>query len=248
MAARPSRSSRFFSRRTISSVTVPLFPAASRRHNSTPASELSFSTVTAGWSFSSTHREPERLQDHGRIFRTEEECRVGRAFLYDLQQYVLVLLCQNGAVRKDIDLPGTLVGPDIGIGADLADGVHGEVLMGLVPDGDNVRVNAGEHLAAGGTCPAMAFVRRPDTPWPQQRTARRRSGPRCRKTAARGKVFPVRRLPGSAGQWGHWQIPLDRLPSFPFPAKMRNKYSIFHAKREEPFFLSTECEKFSIPY
>ena len=26
--------------------------------------------------------------------------------------------------------------------------------MGLVPDGDNVRVNAGEHLAAGGTCPA----------------------------------------------------------------------------------------------
>ena len=26
--------------------------------------------------------------------------------------------------------------------------------MGLIPDGDNVRVNAGEHLAAGGTCPA----------------------------------------------------------------------------------------------
>ena len=26
--------------------------------------------------------------------------------------------------------------------------------MVLVPDGDNVRVNAGEHLAAGGTCPA----------------------------------------------------------------------------------------------
>ena len=100
----------------------------------------------------------ERLQDHGRIFRTEEECRVGWAFLYDLQQYVLVLLCQNGAVRKDIDLPGTLVGPDIGIGADLADGVHGEVLMGLVPDGDNVRMNAGEHLAAGGTCPACRKV------------------------------------------------------------------------------------------
>lgn len=44
--------------------------------------------------------------------------------------------------------------------------------MGLVPDGDNVRMNAGEHLAAGGTCPGRAFDRRPDTPWPQQRTAR----------------------------------------------------------------------------
>ena len=91
------------------------------------------------------------LQNNGGIFRTEEKRRVGRAFLYDLQQHVLILLCQNGAVRENIYLPGAFVGADIGVRPNLADGIHGEIFVLLVPDGDDIGMDAGENLAAGGT-------------------------------------------------------------------------------------------------
>ena len=190
----------------------------------------------------------ERLQDHGRIFRTEEECRVGRAFLYDLQQYVLVLLCQNGAVRKDIDLPGTLVGPDIGIGADLADGVHGEVLMGLVPDGDNVRVNAGEHLAAGGTCPAGLLSAALTL---HGRSSVLRGGdpvPAAGKQQRVGKCSPSGGFPdppgnGVIGKF-HWTASLLSR----FPQKCGISIAYFTQKGKNRFSYQRSAKKFSIPY
>ena len=52
-----SRSVRFFSSRTISSVTEPRLPSASRRHSSRPLSGGASPASPAGRSFSSTHRE-----------------------------------------------------------------------------------------------------------------------------------------------------------------------------------------------
>ena len=96
------------------------------------------------------------LEHHGRVFRAEEEGRIGRPLLHHLQQHVLVLLRQQGTVRKRIDLPPPFVGADVGVRPDGAHHVHGDVLVVRVPDGDHVRMDARQHLPAGGADAAGA--------------------------------------------------------------------------------------------
>ena len=84
--------------------------------------------------------------------------RIGRPLLHHLQQHVLVLFRQQGAVRKHIDLPPPLVGADVGVCPDGAHHVHGDVLMVWVPDGDHVRMDARQHLPAGGADAAGAAL------------------------------------------------------------------------------------------
>ena len=95
------------------------------------------------------------------VFRAEQERRVGRPLLHDFQQHVLVLLRQQGAVRKEVHLPPPLVGTDVGVSPDRAHHVHGDVLVVRVPDGDDVGVDVLPHLPAGGTHSAgLSPVRR----------------------------------------------------------------------------------------
>ena len=83
----------------------------------------------------------------------EEEGGIGRALLQQLQQGVLGALVHGVGVLEQVDLPGRLVGADIGVGAEGADGGHAEVLVPL-PRPDDVGMDAGEGLPAVGAGPA----------------------------------------------------------------------------------------------
>ena len=66
----------------------------------------------------------------------------------------MILLRQQGTVRKKIHLAPSLVGPDIGVGTDGTHHIHGDILVLVVPDGDDIRVDVLDHLPAGGALPA----------------------------------------------------------------------------------------------
>ena len=75
---------------------------------------------------------------------------MGRALLQHLQQYVLALRVQQGAVGENIYLPLPLVGQDIGVGADGAQYFYGDALVIGVPDSDDVGMDIPQDLPAGG--------------------------------------------------------------------------------------------------
>ena len=87
-------------------------------------------------------------QQGRRRFRAEQEGRIGRALLHQLQQHVLVPLVQGVAVREDIHLGGPVVGPDIGVLPQPAQQVHRQLPVVGVLHRLHVRVDVLHHLAA----------------------------------------------------------------------------------------------------
>ena len=88
---------------------------------------------------------------------TEHKRGVGRAFLHDLQQHILITLVKLGTVGKQVDLPLTLVGADVDILPQGADGFHRQLLTLRLPDLCYVGVDARHHLAAGVALQAGAL-------------------------------------------------------------------------------------------
>ena len=88
------------------------------------------------------------LQQGGGRVSAEDERRVGRALLHDLQQHVLVALVQLAAVPQDIHLARRLVGADVYVLSQGADGLHRQFPVLRVLHGDDIRVYALQHLAA----------------------------------------------------------------------------------------------------
>ena len=79
----------------------------------------------------------------------EHEGRVGRALLYDLQQHVLIPFVELGTVGKQIDLPPALIGADVSILTQGADGLHRKLLPLTVLHLRHIGVDAVKYLAAG---------------------------------------------------------------------------------------------------
>ena len=79
----------------------------------------------------------------------EHEGCVGRALLYDLQQYVLIPFIELGTVGKQIDLPPALVGADVSILTQGADGFYRQLLPLTVLHLRHIGVDAVKYLAAG---------------------------------------------------------------------------------------------------
>ena len=88
------------------------------------------------------------LQQDGGGGGAEDKGGIGRPLLHYLQQHVLIPLVELAAVRKDIDLPGGLVGADVDVLAQVADGLHGHLPVLGVLHVHHVRVDALQHLAA----------------------------------------------------------------------------------------------------
>ena len=88
---------------------------------------------------------------------TEDKSGVGRPFLHDLQQHVLILWGQLLAVGEDAHLPLTLVGADVHIAAHLPNILHRQVAALRILHPHHIGVDVLHHLAALGTLQAGAF-------------------------------------------------------------------------------------------
>ena len=97
---------------------------------------------------------PHRGQQLGRLFRAEEERRIGGAILHQFQQYILILHRQPAAVGENKHLAEALVGLDERLAAQGAQRLHGQILAVGAGGGDNVRVNIPHGLAAGAAAQA----------------------------------------------------------------------------------------------
>ena len=95
-------------------------------------------------------------QQHGAVLPAEDKGRMGRPLLQHLQQHILGLGVQQGAVGEEVDLPSPLVGQDIGVGPHLAQDIHGDILVLRVLNGDDVGVDIPPDLLAGGAAAAGA--------------------------------------------------------------------------------------------
>ena len=96
-------------------------------------------------------------EHRSRVLRKEQEGGVGRPLLQQLQKGVLGRGVHILGVVKDIDLPGALVGPDIGVAPGLPGLSHGDILP-ICPHLDHIGVDAAKNLFAGSAPAAGSFL------------------------------------------------------------------------------------------
>ena len=92
------------------------------------------------------------------VGRAEEEGGVGRAILHHLQQHILCLCLQQGAVREHVDLAPALVGQSVGVGNHIPQHIHGDIFVVRVRHGHDIRMDPPHHLPAGEAHPAGAAL------------------------------------------------------------------------------------------
>ena len=97
------------------------------------------------------------MQECGGVFRAEEKRGVGGTLLHGFEQHVLILLREQGAIFKNVDLARAFVRTDESVRARPAHDVHGDLGMLFIAHENHVGMNVPDHLAAVGTRKTGSF-------------------------------------------------------------------------------------------